>query len=58
MNILNAYTTQGLKEEPVLQMGISRCAYDKRFTGSFSEKNEWIDGFQPDKKLETNLVHK
>jgi hypothetical protein len=46
--------TQGMTEEPILQMGtdklIPRHVYDKPFTVRFPEKRERKDRFQPDRK--------
>jgi hypothetical protein len=49
-----AYMTQGMTEEPILQMGtnklILRHVYDKPFTVRFPDRREWKDRFQPDRK--------
>jgi hypothetical protein len=46
--------TQGMKTEPILQMGtgrmIPRHIYDKPFTVWFPDTSEWKDWLQPDRK--------
>jgi ribonuclease HI len=46
--------SQGMKEEPIVQMGadeiIPRHVYDGPFTVRFPDRNEWKDGFQPNRK--------
>jgi hypothetical protein len=48
------YMTQGMKKEPILQMGTDRIipihVYDKHFTVRFPDRSEWKDSFQPDRK--------
>jgi hypothetical protein len=48
------YTTQGMKEEPILQMGSDkmnpRHVCDKPFTVRFPDRSEWKDELQPDRK--------
>jgi hypothetical protein len=50
----HAYMTQGMKKEPILQMGsdkmIPRNVYDKPFTIRLPERSEWKEGFEPDRK--------
>jgi hypothetical protein len=45
---------QDMKKEPILQMGsdkmILRHVYDKPFTIKCPDRNEWKEGFQPDRK--------
>jgi hypothetical protein len=48
--------TQGMKKEPILQMGtdrmIPRHISDKPFTVRFLDRSCWKDGFQPGRKGE------
>jgi hypothetical protein len=45
--------TQGMKKEPILQMGtdrmIPRHVYDKPFTVRFPDRSDWKDRFQPNR---------
>jgi hypothetical protein len=44
--------SQGMKEEPILQMGTDKMiliyVYDKPFMVRFPDRSEWEDGFQPE----------
>jgi hypothetical protein len=46
--------TQGMKEEPILQMGTNRMTVrdvcDKPFTVTFPDRSEWKDRVQPNRK--------
>jgi hypothetical protein len=50
----HAYLFQDMEKEPILQMGsdkiIPKNVYDKPFTIRFPDRNEWREGFQPDRK--------
>jgi hypothetical protein len=50
----NAYMTQDMKKEPILHMGshkmIQRQVNDKALMIKISDRNEWKEGFQPDRK--------
>jgi hypothetical protein len=50
----HAYMTRVMKKEPILQMGpdkmILRHVYDKPFTIKLSERSEWKEGIEPDRK--------
>jgi hypothetical protein len=50
----HAYMTQGMKEEPILQMGtdgmMPRHVCDKPFTVRFPDRSEWKGRFQPIRK--------
>jgi hypothetical protein len=49
-----AYMTQGMKKEPIVQMGTDRMTlrhvYDKPFIVRFSDRSDWNDRFQPTRK--------
>jgi hypothetical protein len=50
----HAYVTQGMKAEPILQLGtnrmIPRHVYDKPCTVRFPDRSDWKDGFRPVRK--------
>jgi hypothetical protein len=50
----HAYMTQDMEKETILQMVsdimIPRHVYDKPFRIRFPDRNEWKEGFQPDRK--------
>jgi hypothetical protein len=54
--VTGAYMTQGMKKEPILQMGTDRMllrhVYDKPFTVRFSDRVNGKTGFNPIGKVD------